>query len=202
MVAIILYLMYNKLNTKSQIPSVINAHKKIKKIKKTKHKKKKNSDTNKDLVFFEIGFDGKKLGKIVIELYYKIVPLTCKNFRTLCSNQSYKGSSFHRIIKNFMIQGGKIDCESIYGSTFKDENFKLKHKEPYLLSMANRGTDTNGTQFFITTAPAPHLDSKHVVFGKVISGFEIVDHLNFVNTDHNDKPTEDYFIINCGKIKT
>jgi cyclophilin family peptidyl-prolyl cis-trans isomerase len=178
-------------------------HQIIKKRKKNKKTKKQEED----LVYFDIGINGEYMGKIVMLLFSDIVPKTCNNFRTLCKNKnklSYKGSPFHRIITDFMIQGGDYTMHngsggiSIYGNKFEDENFELKHDEPYLLSMANRGPDTNGSQFFITTSETPHLDGKHVVFGKIINGFEIIDHLNTVDTNENDRPKDNIIIMNCG----
>jgi len=153
-----------------------------------------------------IGINGEFIGQLVILLYGDIVPITCKNFRSLCQDKSYKGTPFHRIISNFMIQGGDITNgdgsggRSIYGETFRDENFKINHDKPYLLSMANAGINTNGSQFFITTAETPHLNGKHVVFGKVIKGFQIIDGLNKVNTDETDRPIDDITIMDCGII--
>ena len=157
----------------------------------------------------EISIDKNIIGKIIIELYEDNVPYTCKNFKTLCMNKnnlSYKNCPFHRIIKDFMIQGGDFTNGdgtggvSIYGEKFKDENFIFKHDKPYLLSMANAGPDTNGSQFFITTMETPHLDNKHVVFGEVIKGFEIIDYLNNVKIDNNDRPIHNIFISNCGVL--
>jgi peptidyl-prolyl isomerase D len=143
----------------------------------------------------------------VFELFKDIVPKTAENFRALCTGEKgvseivgkplhYKGCPFHRIIKGFMIQGGDFTNqngtggESIYGEKFDDENFKIKHDVPGLLSMANSGPGTNGSQFFITTVQTAHLNNKHVVFGKVKRGMEIVQRLEDVKTGEGDKPLQ------------
>lgn len=182
----------------------------IKKEKKNKKKKKVKfnipDDTDQDLIFMDIGTDTKYYGKIKIKLFSKIVPKTCDNFRTLCKTKKYYNSPFHRIIKDFMIQGGDYTQgngrggASIYGTKFPDENFNLKHDRPYLLSMANSGPNTNGSQFFITTDRTSHLDGRHVVFGEIESGFDIVDQLNVLTTDQNDCPYEKVKILNCGIV--
>lgn len=174
-----------------------------------------------DLVYLSISIDGIAQGSIGINLFSDIVPRTAKNFRLLCSGElgtknvngdetisgkplSYRGSIFHRVIKNFMIQGGDFTAgngtggESIYGAKFEDENFELKHDRPFLLSMANSGANTNGSQFFITTVPTPHLDGKHVVFGEVVAGKGIVRTIENLETSSNDTPQVTVEISDCG----
>jgi peptidyl-prolyl isomerase D len=166
-------------------------------------------------VYFDVTIGGAPAGRIVFELYNDIVPKTAENFRALCTGEKgvgksgkplhYKGSGFHRIIKSFMVQGGDFTAgngtggESIYGEKFEDENFNELHTKPGLLSMANAGPGTNGSQFFITTVPTPHLNGKHVVFGHVIKGMGVVRKLENMETN-SDKPVLDCIIADCGEL--
>ncbi|KAJ6785860.1 hypothetical protein PWT90_09889 [Aphanocladium album] len=167
-------------------------------------------------VYFDISIGGKPAGRVSMELYADLVPKTAENFRALCTGEKgtgksgkplhYKGSIFHRVIKQFMIQGGDFTegngtgGESIYGAKFDDEAFPKKHDRPFLLSMANSGPNTNGSQFFITTVPTPHLDNKHVVFGEVLSGKSIVRQVENLRTASGDKPEKEALIADCGEL--
>lgn len=167
--------------------------------------------------YLDISIGGELEGRIVVEVYKDVVPKTAENFRALCNGDKgigpntgvplhYKGGCFHRIVKGFMIQGGDISArdgtggESIYGSKFEDENFELKHERKGMLSMANAGPNTNGSQFFITTTRTSHLDGKHVVFGRVIKGMGVVRAIEHVTTREGDYPTADVIIVDCGEI--
>ncbi len=154
-------------------------------------------------VFFDINIGGKSAGRVEFELFADTTPKTAENFRALCTGEKgvgkagkplfYKGCPFHRVITDFMAQGGDFTNmngtggESIYGAKFPDENFTRKHNIPYLLSMANAGPNTNGSQFFITFIPCPWLDGKHTVFGQVIKGKEVVDAMH-ANASSSGKP--------------
>lgn len=166
-------------------------------------------------VFFDILIGKMKAGRIVMELFADATPKTAENFRALCTGEKgignagkqlhYKGSTFHRIIPNFMCQGGDFTRgngtggESIYGAKFADENFKLKHTGPGVLSMANSGPNTNGSQFFICTENTSWLDGKHVVFGKVVDGYGVVQEMEKVGS--NSGTTKETVIVeDCGQI--
>ena len=146
----------------------------------------------------------KGMGDIHIELFDEIVPKTAQNFRELCRSKKYIDTPFHRVIKGFMIQSGDYENgngtggQSIWGGNFEDENLTLKHNEPGILSMANAGPGTNGSQFFILTQPQKHLDGKHVVFGKVVKGMDVVYRIERTPANFEDKPIHDILIEDCG----
>ncbi|XP_047955756.1 peptidyl-prolyl cis-trans isomerase CYP40-like [Salvia hispanica] len=167
--------------------------------------------------FLDISIAGELEGRMVVELYKDVVPITAENFRALCTGERglasvtgvplhYKGSRFSSIIRGFMVQGGAISDEngsvgeSIYGATFDDENFELKHTRKGMLSMANNGPNTNGSQFSILTTQAPHLDGKCVVFGKLIKGFGVLRAVEYQAVADDYCSTADVVIIDCGEI--
>jgi peptidyl-prolyl isomerase F (cyclophilin D) len=158
--------------------------------------------------FFDVTADGEPLGRVVIELRSDVVPRTAENFRALCTGEKgygYKGCPFHRIIPQFMCQGGDFTRhngtggKSIYGAKFADENFMLKHTGPGIVSMANSGPDTNGSQFFICTVATPHLDGKHVVFGSVVQGMDVVQKMESYGS-RSGQPTAKIIIAKCGQL--
>uniref|UniRef100_A0A8C6S8L0 Peptidyl-prolyl cis-trans isomerase n=1 Tax=Neogobius melanostomus TaxID=47308 RepID=A0A8C6S8L0_9GOBI len=159
-------------------------------------------------VYLTVEADGLSLGTITIELFSHIVPKTADNFRALCTGErgfGLKGSIFHRVIPDFMCQGGDITKndgtggKSIYGDKFEDENFDVRHTGPGILSMANRGRDTNNSQFFITLKKAEHLDFKHVAFGWVCDGMSTVQKMGEFGTK-GGVPAKKLVITNCGKL--
>ena len=170
-------------------------------------------DTVTEKVYFDIEIDGKEAGRIVFGMFGDTVPKTVKNFSTLAEGSAgvgnsgkplhFKGSAFHRIIPGFMAQGGDFTNgngtggESIYGMKFQDENFNLKHSRPYLLSMANAGPNTNGSQFFITFKETPWLDGRHTVFGEVLEGVDVVNALEGIGSG-SGKTSKNAVIADCG----
>ncbi|KAF2088197.1 putative peptidyl-prolyl cis-trans isomerase [Saccharata proteae CBS 121410] len=176
----------------------------------------RTSTMSNPIVFFDVTLGGEPLGRIKMELFADVVPKTAENFRQFCTGetknhlgqpQGYKGCKFHRIIKDFMIQGGDFihgngtGSTSIYGSSvFADENFKLSHDQAGLLSMANSGKDKNGCQFFITTVPTPFLNGKHVVFGKVVDGLDVVKKIENTRIVKESMPASPVVISQCGEM--
>ncbi|XP_060254801.1 peptidyl-prolyl cis-trans isomerase H isoform X3 [Ovis aries] len=179
-----------------------------------------NSSPVNPVVFFDVSIGGQEVGRMKIELFADVVPKTAENFRQFCTGEfrkdgvpiGYKGSTFHRVIKDFMIQGGDFvngdgtGVASIYRGPFADENFKLRHSAPGLLSMANSGPSTNGCQFFITCSKCDWLDGKHVVFahtlptGKIIDGLLVMRKIENVPTGPNNKPKLPVVISQCGEM--
>jgi len=170
-----------------------------------------------DQVYFDIAIDGKEAGRIVIGLFGDDVPKTADNFRALCTGEKgkgksgaplhFKGSKFHRVIPQFMLQGGDFTRgdgtggESIYGEKFKDENFKFTHDGPGVLSMANGGPNTNGSQFFICTIKTEWLDGKHVVFGRVTKGMDVVKKVESYGSRPSGRTSKTITIADCGLLK-
>jgi len=173
------------------------------------------TDTPNPIVFMDITVGGQEIGRIKMELFADIVPRTAENFRQFCTGEyrrdsipiGYKGSSFHRVIKDFMVQGGDFvqsdgtGLMSIYGGKFEDENFKMRHTQPGMLSMANSGPNTNGCQFFITCAKCDFLDNKHVVFGKILDdGLLVIRRIENVAVGANNRPKLPIVVAQCGEM--
>ena len=159
--------------------------------------------------WLDLSIGGRPARRVTFVLYSDVLPRTCENFRALCAGDrgarlTYAGSPVHRVIRNFMIQGGDFTRgdgtggESIYGETFADEGFPHKHDGAHVLSMANAGPDTNGSQFFVTLRATPHLDGKHVVFGRVAAGGDVIDAIARVAVDAGDAPVDAVRVVACG----
>ena len=166
-------------------------------------------------VFFDLAIGSTPAGRVVMELFADVTPKTAENFRALCTGEKgrgrsgkplhYKGSTFHRVIPQFMCQGGDFTAgngtggESIYGAKFADENFVKKHEGPGILSMANAGPNTNGSQFFICTAKTGWLDGKHVVFGRVVEGYDVIETVEKVGSS-SGKTAKPVVVVDCGQL--
>ncbi|KAM0752060.1 hypothetical protein T439DRAFT_287515 [Meredithblackwellia eburnea MCA 4105] len=167
--------------------------------------------------FLDFQIEGSDVGRVIFELFEDIVPKTTENFKALCTGSAgvntagvpltYRGSPLHRIIAGFMVQGGDFTLrngkggESIYGGTFDDENLSREIDAEGLLVMANRGKNTNGSQFFVSLRPCPHLNGKHVVFGRVVKGYDIIEGLSKLPTNSKDYPNQLVTIANCGELE-
>ena len=168
--------------------------------------------------FLDLQIGGRRAGRLVVELFADVVPKTAENFRCLCTGERglvrdsgkalhFRNTVFHRVIKGFMMQGGDFAAgngtggESIYGGKFEDESFAMMHNGAGVLSMANSGKNTNGSQFFITFRKAEHLDGKHVVFGRVVEGMELVHEIEKAETGANDRPLEPIVVARCGELE-
>jgi cyclophilin family peptidyl-prolyl cis-trans isomerase len=216
-ILIISYFVYNKFIKKSSNNRIEekpliqkNNEKQLKQLKEIEKRNEEKEIDNYDdalsTVYLDISIGNNNSERVIIQLFDETVPKTAKNFRYLCKKGAYKGCPFHRVIKDFMIQGGDFTNYdgtggySIYGAKFNDENFELTHNQPGLLSMANSGPNTNGSQFFITTQKTPWLDGKHVVFGLVLKGFDIIKKIENLECDSNDRPIQNVIIKDCGVI--
>ena len=173
--------------------------------------KQDNVQTFFDITIGEEGQEGYEKGRVVFEVFSKDVPKTAENFRAICTGEKgkpchYEGVKFHRIIKGFMMQGGDTTAGngtggvSIYGEKFEDEGVWLPHTHKGVLSMANAGPNTNGSQFFICYGPTPHLNEKHTIFGRVISGWDICAKAEAGETGRSDVPVKPVEIVACGEL--
>ncbi|KDE07296.1 hypothetical protein MVLG_02516 [Microbotryum lychnidis-dioicae p1A1 Lamole] len=167
--------------------------------------------------FFDISLEGELLGRVIFELFADAVPKAAENFRALCTGSAgvnemgiplyYKGTPFHRIIAGFMVQGGDFTLrngkggQSIYGATFEDEDLRREIDSEGLLVMANRGKNTNGSQFFVSLRPCPHLLGKHVVFGRVVKGYEVIEAISKLPVNEKDHPLQLVTISHCGQLE-